>query len=340
MKLQDVARLAGVSSATVSLVINKAEGSRVSQKTKERVLDVIRELDYNPNITAKRLASGKTNCIGLYVPYEPPLFRNYANNEIVTGIQDVLNEIGFDMVLFSGGRNLYKDRPINQIVKQNTVDGLIICNTRDTTQQYVDNYINSLNKLKFNYVVINYYWGREKINYVGLDYENDAYSGALHLIALGHKSIALMAGPAKALVTPKMIKGYETALADNEIKVDNAIIETVDYDYQRAYEKTRQIIKKHPSVTAFFVLGVEMAPACLKAVKDAGLSVPKDISILCYVDDEIMPFLEPPLTAVRWPFRDMGKKAMNLLMENNEPKKSVIFESELVVRGSTTKVPQ
>jgi len=80
-----------------------------------------------------------------------------------------------------------------------------------------------------------------------------------------------------------------------------------------------------------------MAPACLKAVKDAGLSVPKDISILCYIDDEIMPFLEPPLATIRRPFRDMGKKAMELLWGNNESKKRILFESELIVRGSTAK---
>lgn len=335
MRLQDVAKVAGVSTATVSLVINKAAGSRVSQKTKERVLEAIRKLDYNPNLTAKRLASGKTNCIGLYIPYELPMFRNYANNEIVTGILDVLNERRFDLVLFSGSRNLYKDRPINQIVRQNTVDGLIIVNSRDTTQQSVDNYINNLNALKFNYVVINYYWGRAKINYMGIDYENDAYNGVLHLISLGHKNIALIASPARALVTPKMIKGYKRALRDNEIEIDHDIIVTVDYDYQMAYEKTEAIINNNPSVTSFFVGGVEMAPACLKAVKDAGLNVPKDISILCYIDDEIMPFLEPPLTAIKWPFRAMGKKAAEFLIKSSKEKKETIFETELVVREST-----
>jgi DNA-binding LacI/PurR family transcriptional regulator len=336
MKLEDVAKLAGVSTATVSLVINQAEGSRVSQKTKTRVLEAIRKLDYNPNISAKRLASGKTNCIGLYVPYEPPIFRNYANIEMVTGIQDVLNERGFDLVLFSGSRNLYKDRPINQIVRQNAVDGLIIFNTRDTSKQYVDNYIKNLNDLKFNFVVINYYWGKAKINYVGLDYENDVFKGVSHLISLGHKEIALIAGTSKATVTPKMIKGYKRALSDNNIDINNDLIIYAGYDYQIAYEKTQTIIHSIPSLTSFFIGGVEMAPACLKAVKAAGLSVPKDISILCYIDDDIMPLLEPPLTSYKWPFRDMGKKAAELLVEGHLEKKRVLFETELMMRDSTS----
>jgi DNA-binding LacI/PurR family transcriptional regulator len=136
--LKKVAELAGVSHTTVSLVINNAEGSRVSQKTRERVLKAVKELDYSPNLTAKRLASGKTNCIGLYTPFEIPIFRNYTFMEMIAGIQDVLSEKGFDLVLFSGGKRLYRNRPVNQIVKQNTVDGLIIFNTRYTSENFAN----------------------------------------------------------------------------------------------------------------------------------------------------------------------------------------------------------
>ena len=157
--LKKVAELAGVSHTTVSLVINNAEGSRVSQRTRERVLETIRKLDYNPNLTAKRLASGKTNSIGLFIPFEMPIFRNYTIIEMVAGIQDVINEMGLDLVLFSGGRKLYRDRPINQIVRQKAVDGLLIFNTRYTTQHFVNNYIKDLNELKFNFVTLpDVYW--------------------------------------------------------------------------------------------------------------------------------------------------------------------------------------
>jgi len=209
--LKKVAELAGVSHTTVSLVINNAEGSRVSQRTRKRVLETIRRLDYNPNLTAKRLASGKTNSVGLFIPFEMPIFRNYTIIEMVAGIQDVLNEMGLDLVLFSGGRKLYEDRPINQIVRQKAVDGLLIFNTRYTTRPFVNNYIKNLNALKFNFVTLHYYWGNADINYVGVDYENDAYSGVAHLISLGHRKIALIAGTSKATVTSKIIKGYKRA---------------------------------------------------------------------------------------------------------------------------------
>jgi len=338
MTLKKVAKLAGVSHTTVSLVINNSEGSRVSKNTKEQVLEAIRKLDYNPNLTAKRLASGKTNSIGLFIPFETPIFRNYTIIEMIAGIQDVLNQKGFDLVLFSGGRSLYKNRSISQIVRQNTVDGLIIFNTRYTTQGFVNTYTNNLNELRFNFVVLHYYWGNASINYVGVDYENDAYKAVSYLISLGHKKIALIAGTSKARVTSKIINGYKRAFIDNKINMDNNIIAYADYDYQMAYEKIRTLIKNNSFITSFFLGGYEMGPACLKAVKDSGLEIPKDISIICYVDNEITPLLDPPLTAIRLPYYDMGKKAADMLIEGNKEKKKFIFETELVIRCPTSRM--
>jgi LacI family repressor for deo operon, udp, cdd, tsx, nupC, and nupG len=338
MTLKRVAKIAGVSHTTVSLVINDAEGSRVSRSTRERVLEAIKKLDYRPNLTAKRLASGKTNSIGLFIPFEMPIFRNYTIIEMVAGIQDVLNEKGFDLVLFSGGRTLFRNRPINQIVRQNTVDGLIIFNTRYTTPHFVKRYIKILDELKFNFVILHYYWGKSDVNYVGVDYENDAYKAVSYLASLGHESVALIAGPSRAAVTSKLIGGCKRALEDHKISADNCTVAYADYDYQMAYERTREIIDKNPSVTSFFVGGYEMAPACLRAVRDSGLEVPEDISIICYVDSEMMPLLDPPLTAIRLPYYEMGKKAAEMILEDNTERMRFIYETELVVRGSTSTV--
>ena len=113
-------------------------------------------------------------------------------------------------------------------------------------------------------------------------------------------------------------------------------MEYADYDYDLAYEKTRKIINNNPSVASFFIGGFEMAPATLKAVKDLGLSVPEDISIVCYNDNEILPLLDPPITSIKWPFYEMGKKAAELLLENSKDKKRVLFKTEMIIRGSTS----
>jgi len=333
--LKDVASLAGVSHTTVSLVVNEATGKRVGPATRQRVRDAIRTLNYNPNLTAKRLASGKMHAIGLYTPFKIPIFRNFTFLEMLTGIQDVLSPSGFDLVLFSGGRNLYKHRPIQQIVRENTVDGLIIFNTRYTNQRYVKSYIDVLTDLNFNFVVVNYYWGRSPVNYIGVDYEKAVLQGMQHLLRLGHKKIAMLGGNYRAPVTAKILKAYKKALHLVDIAFEEELVVHADYDYGQAYEKTKILLAQHDGITAFFVAGFEMAPACLKAIRERGNKVPQEISILCYVDDQIIPLLDPPLTAIQWPYYNMGKKAARLLTDENQDMQMEIFDTELIVRGST-----
>jgi len=338
LTIKEEAKEAGVSHTTVSLVINNIKGSRVSEDTRKRVLEVIKKLDYNPNLIAQRLALKKTNSIGLYIPFTFPIFHNFTLIQIVAGIQDVFNLKDFDLVLFSCGKNLWKDRPISKILKQNSVDGIIIVNTRFTTQYFINKTIRELTKLNSNFVLLSYYWGRADINYVGVDYENDSFKSTSHLIDLGHKNIALITGMPNSLVTNRIINGYKKALKRNNITCNPDFITNADYDYQMAYEKTKSLIKKNPQITAIFVAGYEMAPGSLKAVKSLGLNVPKDISIIAYPDVEIFSHSEPPITAVRLPYYDMGKKAAELVTNNSKEKKKIIFETDLIIRESTIKL--
>lgn len=340
MTLKKVAKLAGVSHTTVSLVINNIKGTRVGPQTRKRVLAAARKLDYNPNLLAQRLVSGRSNSIGLFVPYMTSIFRNYTMVELMAGVQDVLNERGFDLVLFSGGRNLYRHRPISQIAKQNTLDGLIIFNTRDTTHDYIEKYIKSLSGLNFNFVAVEYYSGDADINYVGIDSEKNAYKTVSYMAFLGHRNIAMLAGPADAVVSTRFIRGYKNAFINNRLEVNEKLLVFCRYDHQDAYEKTRKLILDYPGISCFFLAGYEMAQGCLKAVKDAGYQVPDDISIVAYADNPTMLLFEPPLTAVQLPYYEMGRKAAEIVVEYPERKKKYVFESRLIVRDSTCGPPE
>jgi len=335
MTLRQVAKLAGVSHTTVSLVINNVRNSRVSQSTRARVLQTIRELDYRPNIIAQRLALRKTNSIGIFIPFISPIFRNYALIEMVGGIQDVLNEKALDLVLFSPGRELWRARNIDEILKQNSVDGMIIVNTRYTTHYFINKVIKYIREANSNSVVLGYYWGKEKINYVGVDYEEDIFKSISYLLDLGHESIALITGLPKALVTNKIIRGYKRAYENKQINVKDQLIVNADYDSQMAYDITQCIIDENPSLTAIFVADYEMAFSSLNAVKRLGLNVPKDVSIISYIDHELFPFLDPPLTALKLPYYEMGKKAAELILDSKSEKKRVLFDTELIIREST-----
>lgn len=112
------------------------------------------------------------------------------------------------------------------------------------------------------------------------------------------------------------------------------------YDQQEAYEKTRQLLQEYPDISCFFLAGYEMAPGCLKAVKDAGFRIPEEISIVAYADNTTMLLFEPPLTAVQLPYYEMGRKAAEIVVKNPVKKKKYIFESRLIARASTCGPPE
>jgi len=337
MTLKKVAELAGVSRTTVSLVVNNADGSRVSSETRQRVLKAVRKLDYKPHPIAQRLSLRKANAIGLLIPFSSPLFSNSTNVEIIGGVQEAANEKGVDLVLFSGGKN-YLDpcrEPIDGLLNQNAVDGIIIANTRFSTRRFIETVTRHMKNGEVNAVLLEYWWGKEEINYVGADYWRGIYQSIDYLIDLGHKTIGMITPPVKALITGEMIGSYKRALEDNRLSFSERLVISADYTPQMTRDLTRRLIAENAGLTAIFVGDYEMALSCVKAVKEMNLSVPQDISVVSFADHEAFPFLDPSLTAVSIPYHEMGRKAAELLFDGSGEKQQFIFPTALAVRDST-----
>ena len=162
---------------------------------------------------------------------------------------------------------------------------------------------------------------------MGVDYEKDAFKSVSYLASIGHKKIGIITGLPKSLVTSKIIKGYQRALKKNNIKIQNKFIASADYDPKLAYDVTQRLINENSSLTALFVADYEMAFSSLKAIKDLKKRVPKDISLISYVDHELFPFLDPPLSSVKLPYYEIGKKAVELLLDNKENGNRIIYMS-------------
>lgn len=337
MTLKQVAELAGVSRTTVSLVVNNAEGSRVSRKTRQRVMNAIRKLDYKPNLIAQRLSLRKSNAIGLLIPFSSPLFSNFTNVDIIGGVQEVANEKGVDLVLFSSGKNYQEPGGafIDTVLKQNAVDGIIVANTRFSTRRFIDNVTRHMKDKRSHAVLLEYYWGNEAINYVGADYDGGIFQSICHLIGLGHQTIGLITPPPEALITGKMIESYKRALESNHIGFQGRLVVSADYTARMAQDLTRRLVRENPGLTAIFVGDYEMALSCIKALKETGLNVPKDVSVISFADHEVFPFLDPSLTAIRIPYYEMGKRAAELLFDDSGEKRQIILPTELIARDST-----
>lgn len=339
MTLKKVAELARVSRTTVSLVVNNADGSRVSSETRQRVLKAIRELDYKPNLIAQRLSLRKNNAIGLLIPFSSPLFSNATNVEIIGGVQEVANERGVDLVLFSSRKNCMEpdNESVGTILRQNAVDGLIVSNTRFSTRRFIDTVTRQMKNRDVNAVLLEYWWGKEEINYVGADYRSGIYQSIDYLIDLGHKSIGMITPPMEALVTGEMIDSYKRALEDNGLPFSGRLVITADYTPQMTRDLTRRLITENDGLTSIFVGDYEMALSCVKTVKEMNLNVPRDISVVSFADHEVFPFLDPSLTAVSIPYHEMGRKAAELLFDESGKKQQFIFPTDLAVRDSTAR---
>jgi len=337
MTLKKVAELAGVSRTTVSLVVNNAEGSRVGSETRQRVLEAVRKLDYKPNLVTQRLSLRKNNAIGLLIPFSSPLFSNATNVEIIGGVQEVANEKGVDLVLFSSRKNCMEpDREfMGNILKQNAVDGLIVSNTRFSTRQFIDTVTRQMKDEGVNAVLLEYWWGKEAINYVGADYWGGIYQSIDHLIVQGHRTIGMITPPADALITARMTGSYKEAFTDNRLPFSEQVMVSADYSPQMTRDLTRRLIAENNGLTAIFVGDYEMALSCVKTIKEMNLRVPDDISVVSFADHEVFPFLDPSLTAVTIPYHEMGRRAAELLFDDSGEKQQIIFPTALAVRDST-----
>jgi len=337
MTLKKVAELAGVSRTTVSLVINQVQGSRVSERTKQRVLAAIRQLDYKPNLIAQRLSLRKTDAIGLFIPFSSPLFSNSTNVEIIGGVQEVANEKGVDLVLFPSGKNCLEPghRTIDNVLTQNAVDGIIVCNTRFSTRSFIDKVTRLMKEKKLRAVLMEYYWGKADIQYVGADYDGGIYQAIRRLVDLGHRTIGLITPPPAALITERMVASYRRAHEHRKLPFRHELVANADYTVQMTQTQTRRLVSGNPELSAIFVGDYEMALSCVKAIKGSGLSVPGDVSVISFADHDVFPFLEPSLTAVSIPYYEMGKRAAELLFDDGTEKKRIILPTALVVREST-----
>ena len=337
MTLKKVAERAGVSRTTVSLVVNRVQGSRVSERTRQRVLAAIRDLDYQPNLIAQRLSLRKTDSIGLFIPFASPLFSNSTNVEVIGGVQEVANEKGVDLVLFSSGKNYLEPghRTIENILAQNAVDGIIVCNTRFSTRPFVDKVTRHMKAKKSRTVLLEYYWGQETVNYVGADYDDGIYQAIGQLIELNHRTIGLITPPPAALITDRMVVSYRRAHANVGIPFRPELVVSADYTARTTQMQTQRLISENPGLTAIFVGDYEMALSCIKAIKAVGQQVPEDISVISFADHGVFPFLDPSLTAVSIPYYEMGKRAAKCLFDNRTEKQRIILPTALVVRDST-----
>lgn len=308
LTIQDIARLAGVSKATVSRVLNHHQN--VDPGTRELVLRIVKEKGFVPNNAASGLAGGRTRLLGVLIPaLNWPLVP-----EIMRGVGDVIGETSFELIIYSiTDQNHGKDRSdvIDRIIDSNLVTGLLAVYPGPTVHRLADLYSKT-----FPIVLID---DQEEqppsvIPWIGIDHYAGAYAATRHLISLGHRRIAHIQGPLKYYVSRERFQGYYNALRDAGIAYDAELVKEGDFTPPSGRACTEALLALPDRPTAIFAGSDYMAYGAISAAMRLGLHVPRDIAVVGFDDNPSSAHMEPTLTTVHQPFYEMGRQAIELLL--------------------------
>lgn len=325
----DVAKLAGVSYGTVSRVLN---GSRhVHPQTREKVLQAMRELDFNANRQARNLAkrTAVTNTIGVLVP---DLSTEYTG-EILSGVDSCLSRHQMDIVLYTTHRIAEKEFAHITNLIRNAVDGLLILLPRHPAD-----YIGMLENMHFPYVLIDHQGTRPDSPRVGATNYQGACDATRYLLSLGHRQIGFITGTLDMSNASDRLAGYKTALLETGISPDNALIFTGRFDRMDGFNAGNHFLDLPEPPTAIFASNDVMAYGVMDALHNRGLRVPQDMSLIGFDDIPTSAIIRPAMTTIRQPLKEIGSQAAQMLIKkltNREIRLGCLeLPTELIMRES------
>jgi len=324
ISIEDVARLSGVSITTVSRVINKFPS--VKEKNRKKVLDVIKQLKFQPSVLAQRLATGKSNVVALVIPRYEGVFYSFYALELIRGIGTLCEALKLDLLLHLTDART----PLNVREAGGVIFADIIAN-RHQLEDVLESQIPC--------VVINNYVEDLKVSCIAVDNAGGAEAAVNYLIGLGHKKIAHITGDLLTQGASLRLEGYRRALKKNNIEFRQEYIFKTDYSRGQARQAAENLIKMAEPVSAVFVASDSMALEVMAVARESGKDIPRDLSIVGFDDNPSGLYGPVALTTVRQPLIKMAEesvKELNRLMDDkkNAQVKKILLATELVIRES------
>jgi DNA-binding LacI/PurR family transcriptional regulator len=330
---RDVADRAGVSRTTVSFVLNNVPGMRISEETRQRVLEAARDIDYHPNISARRLVTGRSYIIA-YVERQSPkeAFADAFFPEALHGVHDAVYAAGYE-VLFAPTEIDSGARRCSRLLRGGHVDGIILSGPRADDEELRD-------LLQTNApIVLQGHMPGVPVASVDVDNVRAASMAVQHLIDLGFDDICMIVhAPLAFTAASARFQGYQQTLEENGLAYIEDRIQIADFTPVSGEEAMERLVETRPNTKAIFISSDTVAIGAIRAAKRNGLRVPEDIAVIGFDDIPMAVYNEPPLTTIRLPAYGIGWGAANLLMRiisgDEVRQKNVLLETDLVVRSS------
>ena len=325
--IYEVSKLAGVSLATVSRVMNK--NARVSEKTKQKVLDAMEELGYRPNSIAQSLASNRANSVGILVSeLHGPFF-----GQMMAGIEAEFRSAGKHVIITTGHSEEDKEKDGIEFLISRNCDAIIA-----HVEAVSDEYLINLSKGKTPIYLMSRYVEELKDKCISLDNELGGYLATKTIIEHGHKNIAYIAGPQFKADASNRLQGHRRALEEHDIVFNEDLFYIGDFKETGGSDGLKHFIDNKFTFSALICANDEMASGAMKYAREHGYHLPEDLSVIGFDNVIFANYLYPTLTTVDNPVARMGKMAAKLVLKNIYQQKNLdinlIFEPSIIIRDS------
>lgn len=333
--LKDVAQLAGVSSATVSYVLN---GKRtISEDTRRRVMEAVHQLDYVPDLNARGLSMRDSKLIGVVVPQTEPgdrlMFQNSFYSEVLGSIEYHARQQGYHILISATDAN----ESYLTLAKQRNLDGIIVIG------MYPSEFYQQMKKSQIPIVLIDSYCNDYYYHNIRIDDAYGSYLATQYVLQCGHREVAFFSGCIQENgVMKKRLTGYQKALAEFGVPFREEYVFEGQIDYASGVELANKLVESRLPVTAVVAAADILAIGAMKGFYEAGLRVPDGISVIGFDDLEVSQYLTPGLTTVRQQISLKGQRAVELLLKHiaqpDLTKQEEILPLQLVERGSVRRL--
>jgi LacI family transcriptional regulator len=334
VKLRDVATLAGVHPATASRALNPETRLLVSEETASRVLAAAAELGYRPNAVARSLRTRRSHTVGVLIPdLNNPLFP-----PIVRGLEDRLDAYGYVALIGNTDGDDARERKVFEQMRARHVDGYVLATAHLRNPQLAEAVQAGMPVVLVNRIAEDY-----SLPAVTVDNERGVKMAISHLLSLGHRKIACVAGPQDVSTGLARYRAFQAAMAGAGLEVPPGRVAFARaFSIEEGRRCTAEILAAGDGFTAVAAGNDMLAVGCYNALDRAGLGCPSDVSVVGFNDMPFIDMLRPPLTTVAFSHYQVGTEAAQLLLDrlngDNGAVKVLYLEPELIVRSSTARL--
>jgi LacI family transcriptional regulator len=327
MTLTDLAKELNLSIATISRALSRPED--VAGPTRQRVLAAVHRHAYLPNGTARALRTRQTRTIGVIVSD----IRNFFFANVVKAIEDEARANGYTLLICNADEDSAKEETALELLLDRKVSGVINCSTGANLDL-----LRRFQKSGAILVDFDRESGLKNVDTVVLENRKGAELAARHLIGLGHRALATIAGPQHLSNARGRLAGFVDTLASCGIRIKRSYVQFGTFLQQSGYQCAEKLFALRRRPTGLFVANAEMAAGVIAFLREKGIAIPREISIVSFDDSFWARYVDPPLTVVAQPMEKMGKSTMELLLarlRGSRPVQRIAFDPELIVRQST-----